>query len=88
MSNPMDVPKIPSQYQPGDRAYFQPVIGKIDGRTMRSDDSAIPVKVVGVRFGGGKVLYDIALPDGDGGFYEVYPLCSVDSYFMAPPMPD
>lgn len=76
---------IPSKYQPGERAYFQPCINKIDGRTMLSDDSAIPVLVVGVHFGAGKVLYDIALPDGEGGFYDVLPLRSVDSYFMAPP---
>jgi hypothetical protein len=78
--------KLPSQHQVGDRAYFQPVIGKIDGRTMLSDDSAIPVLVVGVAFDGGKVLYDIALPNGEGGFYEVHPLRGVDSYFMAPPV--
>lgn len=77
--------KAPSKFQPGERAYFQPQISRIDGRTGLSDDSAIPVQVVGVKFAEGKVLYDIALPDGEGGFYTVLPLCNVDSYFMAAP---
>jgi len=72
----------PSLFSPGDRAYFQPVISKIDGRTQESDDSSIPVLVEAVKFTSGKVLYDVALPDGDGGFYSAFPLREVDSYFL------
>lgn len=72
--------KLPSRHQVGDVAYFQPSIKKAD--TKKADDSAIPCKVVAVKFNGAKVLYDLALPDGDGGFYDVLPLCGVDSYFV------
>lgn len=76
-----------ASHKVGDRAYFQPCIQKIDARTHQSDDSAIPVQVVGVSFTAGKVLYAIALPDGDGGFYDDYPLCGVDSFFIVKPAP-
>lgn len=67
--------------QIGSIAYFQPAILKIDG-TGIADDSAIPCKVVRVSFDPGKVLYDLALPNGEGGFYENYPIRCVDSYFV------
>lgn len=74
--------KAMSNYSPNDRAYFQPVIRLIDGKTMTTDDTAIPVLIVGVRFIAGKIMYDIALPDGDGGFYTAIPIRDVDSYFI------
>ena len=78
--------KMVSRYQVGEMAYFQPSIQRIDGKSMTSDDSTIPVLVVGVKFLKGKVLYDVALPNGEGGFYEIHPICNVDSYFMSPPI--
>lgn len=65
----------------GTTVYFQPSILKIDG-TGVADETAIPCKVVRVSFDPGKVLYDLALPNGEGGFYENYPLRCVDSYFV------
>lgn len=70
------------RFKPGDHTYFQPVIGRIDGRTGTSDDTAIPVLVEAVTGIDGKVLYDISLPNGEGGYYRNYPLRSVDSYFI------
>lgn len=69
-----------SNHAVGDIAYFQPVLSRIDG--PNADDSAIPCKVMAVTFDPGKVLYDLAIPNGEGGFYEVYPLCRVDSYLV------
>lgn len=74
--------QTPSQHAIGDIAYFQPVLSRIDGSTMVADDTAIPCKVVRVSFDPGKVLYDLALPNGEGGYYENYPLRCVDSYFV------
>lgn len=72
-----------SKHKVGGRAFFQPVIARIDARDNSSDETAIPVLIVGVSFTNyGKVLYDIALPDGEGGFYEVQPLRKVDSFFL------
>jgi hypothetical protein len=53
----------------GEVVYFQPVIRKAD--TKEVDDSAVPCRVTGV-----------SLPDGDGGFYDVFPIRGVDSYFV------
>lgn len=70
------------RFKPGDYTYFQPVISRIDGRTGSSDDTAIPVRIEAVTAKDGKVLYDIALPNGEGDYYSAYPLRSVDSYFI------
>lgn len=71
-----------SNHKIGDIAYFQPVLSRIDAATGVADDTAIPCKVVGISFTTGKVLYDLAIPDGEGGFYEVFPLCRVDSFLV------
>lgn len=70
-----------STHKIGDTAYFQPVLTKIDG-TGIADDSAVPCKVVGVSFTRVKILYDLALQDEGGEFYESFPLCRVDSFFV------
>lgn len=70
-----------SNHKVGGVAYFQPVLSKFDGSGI-ADDTAIPCLVVAVKFTGGKVLYDLALPNGEGYFYEAHPLCNVDSYFV------
>lgn len=74
-------PQMNSTYAIGTVAYFQPVLARHDGSGF-ADDTAIPCKVVRVSFDPGKVLYDLALPNGEGGFYDVYPLRCVDSYFV------
>ena len=75
-----------STHSLGKVAYFQPVINKINwihgDAKYEIGESAIPVLIVAVHFTANKVLYDIALPDGGGGFYLARPLCNVDSYFI------
>lgn len=71
-----------SRFKVGERTAFQPCIRSIDFSDGTSDHTAIPCLVVGVCQAEGKVLYDIALPDGEGGFYMPYPLRSVDSVFL------
>lgn len=75
-----------SKHDIGEVAYFQPVISKIKWSSERQKyligESAIPVKIVGISFNGFKAMYDIALPNGDGSFYEVMPLMRVDSFFI------
>ncbi len=70
-----------SNHRVGGVAYFQPVLSSIpeDGH---ADDTAIPCKVMAVTYSAGKVHYDLALPNGEGGYYEVSPICRVDSYFV------
>jgi len=82
-----DQPAKFTNFMPGDRAFFQPNLSKLEwlpdeGRYI-TDDSAIPVLVVGAKIDSMKVLYDVALPNHEGGFYTVYPLCNVDSLFIA-----
>ena len=71
-----------TRYAVGDIAHFQPDVTKIDASTNKSDDSALPVKVMGVKFVEGKVLYDVAVPNGDGTFYVECPLREVDSFLL------
>ncbi len=77
-----------SNHKVGEIAYFQPMLSRIDARTNIADETAIPCKVMGITFGSGKVLYDLAIPDGEGGFYEVFPLCRVDSFLVQKPPQD
>lgn len=74
-----------SGHKVGDIAYFQPVLSRIDSLSGVADDTAIPCKIMAVSFTAGKVLYDLAIPDGEGGFYEVYPICRVDSFLVLKP---
>lgn len=71
-----------SHHQVGDIAQFQPNLSLVGTPTQTA--GAINAKIVAVTFNnGGKVLYDIALDTGAGnGYYEVYPLRSVDSNFL------
>lgn len=71
---------LPSKIQLGRIAYFQPFIAKAGEGQL--DDTAVPCRVVGIQFLPGKILYDLALPDGEGSFYETFPLRGVDSYFV------
>lgn len=75
-----------SNHGVGEIAYFQPMMTKIvwsfEHQNYSIGVDAIPVRIVGVTFTPSKVLYDIALPDGDGGYYEARPLMRVDSYFV------
>ena len=74
-----------SRFKPGDIVWFQPHVDKIDFKTGRTTDTstAVKSKVVQVQFTADKVLYDVAL-SVDGGFYEIFPLRSVDSVFVCP----
>ena len=72
----------------GDIVYFQPILARIDAATGIADETAIPCKVMAITMDSGKVLYDLAVPDGEGGFYEPYPLCRVDSFFVQKPPKD
>ena len=74
-----------SRFKPGDIVWFQPHIDKIDFRTGTTTDTsfAVKAKVVQVHFTMDKVLYDLAL-FAEGGFYEIFPIRSVDSVFVCP----
>ena len=74
-----------SRFKPGDIVWFQPHVDKIDFKTGRTTDTstAVKSKIVQVQFTVDKVLYDVAL-SVDGGFYEIFPLRSVDSVFVCP----
>lgn len=68
------------RFKIGEIVYFQPVVAKADGGF--ADESATPCRVCGAQVVNGKVLYDLELPNGEGGFYEPYPIRCVDSYFV------
>lgn len=74
-----------SRFSHGAHVLFQPNVEKIDFRTGMTTDpqSATRAKVVGVSFTNDKVLYDLAV-FADGGFYEMFPIRSVDSVFVCP----
>ena len=74
-----------SRFKPGDIVWFQPHVDKIDFKTGMTTDTttAVKAKVVQVNFTLDKVLYDLAL-NVEGGFYEIFPLRSVDSVFVCP----
>jgi hypothetical protein len=78
-----------SRFKPGDIVWFQPRVDKIDFKTGRTTDTstAVKSKIVQVQFTIDKVLYDLAL-SVDGGFYEIFPLRSVDSVFVCPIIED
>ena len=73
------------RFKPGDIVWFQPHVDKIDFRNGTTTDTstAVKSKIIQVQFTIDKVLYDIALYV-DGGFYEIFPLRSVDSVFVCP----
>lgn len=69
---------IPSQFKIGDEAFFRPGISM-------GIDTAFKVRIVAVSFTSFKVLYDIELQVKNGDevmFYSVWPVRSVDSYFI------
>ena len=74
-----------SRFKSGDIVWFQPHVDKIDFKTGMTTDTttAVKAKVVQVNFTLDKVLYDLALW-AEGGFYEIFPLRSVDSVFVCP----
>lgn len=74
-----------SRFKPNDIVWFQPHINKIDFKTGTTTDTttAVKAKVMHVQFTMDKVLYDLAL-FAEGGFYEIFPLRSVDSVFVCP----
>ncbi|ASD50367.1 hypothetical protein FDI24_gp088 [Acidovorax phage ACP17] len=76
----------PSRFAIGEPVMFSadlndPSVGSPSGPSL-----ALLCKVVAVKFDGPKVLYDLAVadPQSETGFYEVLPLCNVDSYFVYP----
>ena len=50
----------------------------------KAEPKTTPAKIVAVTFTDSKVLYDIALSNGDGTYYEVLPLMRVDSCLVLP----
>lgn len=74
-----------SRFKPGSLVWFQPNVEKIDFTTGITSDpsSAVRAKVIAVHFTMDKVLYDLAL-QVEGGFYEIFPIRSVDSVFVCP----
>ena len=74
-----------SRFSHGAHVLFQPNVEKIDFKTGTTTDptSATRAKVVAVSFTNDKVLYDLAI-FADGGFYEMFPIRSVDSVFVCP----
>jgi len=66
---------IPSAHQLGDVVSFNPVA------LANCSPWTVKARVERISFDAGKVLYDLALED-DTGFYDVYPICNVDSIFV------
>ena len=73
-----------SRFAKGSEVIFQPNLALIDGRLGTCIQGGTRAKVVGVEFGLGKVYYDLALDDCEGGFYDAAPLRRVDSCFVCP----
>jgi hypothetical protein len=67
---------LPSTHALGDIVSFWPTC------LTNSLQFGVHCKVVRISFDAGKVLYDLALPDDQGAFYDVYPIRLVDSYFV------
>lgn len=81
---------LPSRFNPGDIVYFNAYTLAIakHGAVQPFPSGSIVAKVVSVKFEAGKVLYDLALGDDDSNntstmYYEVYPICNVDSCFIS-----
>lgn len=81
---------LPSRFNPGDVVYFNAytlAIAKF-GVVQPFPSGNIVAKVLAAKFEAGKVLYDLALGDDDRHsastmYYEVYPICNVDSCFVS-----
>lgn len=81
MSRLFDIPAMPSGHQIGEVILFQPNVLKIDFRTNQSTDG-VRAEIVGVNFKPGKITYDLAVANPDGGFYNDAPIRNVDSVMI------
>lgn len=73
----------PSRFSINDIVSFQPKIREIDDPT----DTAFGgtrARVSAISFDESKVLYELQVDDGEGGWYTSYPIRNVDSYFVRP----
>lgn len=71
---------LATRFAVGDLVRFSP--GLLSAMPAVQGTGSCICKVVGVSFTDAKVLYDLALPDAYGVFYEVHPLQRVDSIFV------
>src|SRR4051794_26565748 len=80
-----DIP-MTSNHKIDDVALFEPNIDNIDPETMQPICQAgpTPVKIVGIKFVAGKVLYDVVVPysGSETGWYDARPIRDVDSYLV------
>lgn len=72
-----------TRFTKGSIVLFQPNIEKINVKNGTTSDpgSAVKAKVVSVEMINDRVLYDLAIY-AKGGYYEIFPIKSVDSIFV------
>jgi len=75
------VPMIPSTHQLGDIVHFNPLV--LRQSPLLGTVITVKARVERISFDFGKVLYDLAISDDSGGFYDAYPICNVDSIFVS-----
>lgn len=78
---------LPSRFQIGDRAYFQPILDNITRSGKVDPKLATECEITACKFGIGKVYYDIELlyPAQDGTC-DVIPLQNIPSDLLAEAM--
>lgn len=75
---------LPSRHQIGEIVLFQPNTDKIDWKEMTcKPEESVECEIVGIRFTTGKILYDLAIKEGNR-FYTELPLRDIDSCLICP----